>query len=139
MSNFVDGIGEWSTGRKPSAAQSAPVKTPSTPGAFIALSIEIVLIRACAWGERTIAAYAWPSSCRSSVKRPAPVRKRASSLRASGWPIIPPLRLARRRRSERFSRHGGLDSGIGVHGPQPPARRVVPVPHHVVAPPHGAL
>jgi hypothetical protein len=87
MSNFVDGIGEWSTGRKPSAAQSAPVRTPSTPGAFIASSIEILLIRACAWGERTIAAYAWPSSCRSSVKRPAPVRKRASSLRASGWPI----------------------------------------------------
>src|SRR5947208_859415 len=44
-------------------------------------------IRACGWGERTITAQAWPGALASSLKRPRPVSRRASSLRRSAWPI----------------------------------------------------
>ena len=50
-----------------------------------ALSIDTM--RACACGERTIAACAWPGKLKSSVKRPCPVTSRASSWRGMGWPM----------------------------------------------------
>ncbi len=59
-----------------SAATSAPVSTPMTPGAALAASVETERTRACACGERTNTAWAWAASAMSSVYWPAPVRKR---------------------------------------------------------------
>ena len=40
----------------PSAAISSPVRTPTTPGIFFAAATSMLLILACACGERTNAA-----------------------------------------------------------------------------------
>ena len=40
-------------GFSPSALQSAPVNTATTPGDFSAADASILSIVACAWGERT--------------------------------------------------------------------------------------
>ena len=64
------------TGADLAAARSAPVKTARTPGDFFALSLLMLLIRACACGERTKAAYVCRGSATSSVYWPEPVRKR---------------------------------------------------------------
>ena len=89
MSNLVCGTGVCGIGFIPSAAQSAPVNTPSTPGIALAALVSMRTIRACGCGERTIAAWVSPSMLKSSVKRPLPVSSRASSLRRIGWPIEP--------------------------------------------------
>jgi hypothetical protein len=65
----------------------APVKMPSTPGMDLARAASIAPMRACGWGERTIAAQASPSRWKSSLKRPRPVTRRASSVRTRGLPI----------------------------------------------------
>jgi len=59
-----------------SAATSAPVNTPSTPGAVFAASVFTLLTLACACGERTNTAWHCAASTTSSVYWPAPVRKR---------------------------------------------------------------
>ena len=59
-----------------SAATSAPVNTPSTPGAALAASTLMLLILAWACGERTNTAWHCAASTTSSVYCPAPVRKR---------------------------------------------------------------
>src|SRR5579871_616063 len=87
MSNLVFGTGSCGSGASLSAAQSAPVNTPSTPGIVLAAAVPIPTMRACGCGERTIAAYAWPSRLKSSVKRPRPVTSRSSSLRGKGLPM----------------------------------------------------
>jgi hypothetical protein len=57
------------------------VTTSSTPGAVRAWPASIASMRACACGERMIAAYAWPGRLTSSMKVPVPVMKRLSSRR----------------------------------------------------------
>jgi len=88
MSYLVAGMGVWSIGRKPSALQSAPVKTAITPRCASAGAVAMRRMRACACGERTIAAWSSPAICTSALKRPWPVSSRASSLRASGLPMV---------------------------------------------------
>jgi hypothetical protein len=46
----------------PSAASSALVSTSTTPGAIFACAVSILLMRACACGERTMAAWSCPGS-----------------------------------------------------------------------------
>ena len=87
MSYFVLGRGSCGIGASSSARQSAPVKTPSTPGMARALVVSILRMRACGWGERTIAANVSPASLKSSLKRPWPVTRRASSWRGIGLPM----------------------------------------------------
>jgi hypothetical protein len=52
-------------------------------------------MRACACGERTKQAYVWCGRTTSSVYCPAPVRKRASSLRSMRDPMGPAGFVAR--------------------------------------------
>jgi len=59
-----------------SAATSAPTNTPSTPGVALAALVLMLLILACACGERTNTAWLCAASTTSSVYWPAPVRKR---------------------------------------------------------------
>jgi len=87
MSYLVLGSGSCGMAPSPSARQSAPVKTPSTPGIAVARLASIPRMRACACGERSITAQAWPSTLKSSLKRPWPVMSRASSLRTRGLPM----------------------------------------------------
>ena len=89
ISYRVDGTGLWAIGARPSARQSAPVKTPKVPDIVLAASALTRTIRACGYGERTMTAYACPSIWKSSLKRPVPVSKRRSSLRSRGCPIAP--------------------------------------------------
>ena len=56
MSNLVFGTGSCGIGPSLSAAQSAPVNTPSTPGIAFAAAASIATMRACGYGERTITA-----------------------------------------------------------------------------------
>jgi hypothetical protein len=49
------------------SARSSPVKTASTSGRSFAIDVLIDVIRACASGDRTTAAYSVPGSCRSST------------------------------------------------------------------------
>ena len=53
----------------------------------LARAASIVPMHACGWGERTIAAQACPSRWKSSLKRPRPLTRRASSVRTRGLPI----------------------------------------------------
>jgi len=89
ISYRVDGTGLCGIGPRPSARQSAPVKTPKVPDIVLAASALTRTIRACGYGERTMTAYACPSIWKSSLKRPVPVSKRRSSLRSRGCPIAP--------------------------------------------------
>src|SRR3974390_3269847 len=86
MSSRVFGTGSCGMAPSPSAAQSVPVYTPSTPGIASALALSIERMRACGCGERTIAAQAWPSKLKSSVNCPFPTTSRASSVRGMGCP-----------------------------------------------------
>ena len=61
------GIGLWVSGFSPSAAASAPVRTAITPGVAPAAAMSMRPTRACAWGERTKHAYAWPGRLTSSL------------------------------------------------------------------------
>ncbi len=87
MSYLVLGSGSCGMAPSPSARQSAPVKTPSTPGIAVARLASMPRMRECACGERSITAQAWPSTLKSSLKRPRPVMSRASSLRTRGLPM----------------------------------------------------
>src|SRR5262245_45694191 len=87
MSYLVWGSGSCGMAPSPSARQSAPVKTPSTPGIAVARLVSMPRMCACACGERSITAQAWPSTLKSSLKRPRPVVSRSSSLRTRGRPM----------------------------------------------------
>src|SRR5262245_63222480 len=52
-----------------------------------ARSSAMTTMRACGWGERTMAAWAWPGSAKSSLKRPRPRSSRSSSARRTGCPM----------------------------------------------------
>src|SRR5712692_6053759 len=89
MSSLVEGRGWCGIGPRRSAAQSTPLYTFRTPGIARARAASTRTRRACGWGERTITAWAWRAMLKSSVNRPAPVKRRRSSLRRSGSPIAP--------------------------------------------------
>src|SRR5690606_16761222 len=86
----------------PSAARSASVKTPSTPGMAAATALSIDRMRAWAWGERSSTAWAWPGKATSWMKLPWPWTSFGSSNRETAWPMpkspIDGLRLLSRRR-----------------------------------------
>ena len=75
-------------GRATSPSTSTAASTSRTPGAERAAAVSTARMRACAWGERTTTAWSCPASATSSVKHDAPVRKRGSSLRFRGAPIL---------------------------------------------------
>ena len=56
MSYLVLGSGSCGMAPSPSAEQSAPVNTPSTPGSALARAASMPRMRACGCGERTITA-----------------------------------------------------------------------------------
>ena len=69
-------------------ATSAPVSTPTTPSMVSAALASQPRMRACACGERTIAAWqALATGGWSSMNVPRPVSKRPSSTRDTDWPI----------------------------------------------------
>ena len=68
-------------------AKSAPVYTPITPGSASALLMSMLLMRACACGLRTVAAWAMWATAWSSMYLPLPIKKRLSSTRFMLWPI----------------------------------------------------
>src|SRR4029079_1750986 len=76
-------------GRPFTPSRSAPVYIGRTPGAFFAFAVSMPRMRACACGERRKNTCAWRAIVTSSVNCPAPVRKRASSLRRTDWPMYP--------------------------------------------------
>src|SRR5260370_14260334 len=84
MSYLVWGSGSCGRAPSPSARQSAPVNTQSPTGIAVALLASMPRMRACACGERSITAQAWPSTLKSSLKRPRPGMGRASSVRRRG-------------------------------------------------------
>src|SRR5512134_412813 len=67
--------------------KSSPVNTATTPGCFLAFSVLICLILACAYGLRRIAACTIPVSFTSSRYLASPVIRRGSSLRLIAAPI----------------------------------------------------
>ena len=71
---------------RPSAATSAPEKTPSTPGMARAAPVSIPRSSACPTGARTKTAWAWPSRFTSSVNRAWPVIRTSSSRRQRSAP-----------------------------------------------------
>src|SRR5712664_327836 len=87
MSGGLSENGRCGMDFSPSARKSAPVSTAITPGAARARAASIPAMRACACGERTMAAYTWPGRLTSSLKHPLPVSRRESSLRKTGIPI----------------------------------------------------
>ena len=101
-------------GRAGRSSKSFPVKTATTPGAAAAFVVSMLLIRACAYGERAIDTWVIPGSLRSSRYLAAPVIRLGSSTRLTGSPtslvvgasavvvIAPPPQL--RGRLERCSR-----------------------------------
>ena len=71
---------------------SAPTSTPCTPFIVRALAKSMAVMRAWAWGERTIAACKVPGGmAASSANRPRPRSRAASSTRACRAPIWPVL------------------------------------------------
>src|SRR3990172_12251469 len=64
-----------------SSLKSCPVNTATTPGCFAAFLVLMLLIFACAYGVRRIAAYNMPGNCTSSRYNASPVIRRGSSLR----------------------------------------------------------
>src|SRR3954462_8325549 len=68
-------------------ARVSPVMTARTPGIFIAASVLMALIFACANGLRTMSMCSMPGSWTSSTELPRPRKKRGSSLRFIEWPI----------------------------------------------------
>jgi hypothetical protein len=74
-------------GRPFTPVRSAPVKTSTTPLDCFAFTTSIARIVACACGERRNQAYVCRGADTSSVYWPVPVRKRASSLRRTAWPM----------------------------------------------------
>src|ERR1700694_4784617 len=60
--------------------------TAATPGTLSALDESMLLIRACAYGLRTISRCSMPGSFTSSIKLPRPRTSRGSSLRFIEWP-----------------------------------------------------
>src|SRR5918993_698584 len=71
------------------AARSAPVTTATTPGSAAAAEVSMDAMRAWGTGLRRTAACSIPGRTTSSTKRPAPRRKRSSSLRRSECPMPP--------------------------------------------------
>src|SRR5262249_34881382 len=94
MSYLVFGSGSWGMAASPSARQSTPVNTPSTPGIALACTASMPRMRACACGERSITAWPCPSTLNSSLKGPRPATSRSSSLRGIGLPIERKLEFA---------------------------------------------
>ncbi len=72
----------------PRRSRSAPVHTATAPGAARARSVATATTRACASRLRTTPRCRRPGRLRSSMKRPAPTRRRRSSLRRGEVPII---------------------------------------------------
>src|SRR6266540_4370160 len=72
-------------------ATSSPVSVPYTPPTSSALETSMLLIFACAYGDRT--KWRKPIPCRltSSTKTPWPCTRRWSSLRGMLWPAQPRL------------------------------------------------
>jgi hypothetical protein len=70
-----------------SSASCAPLRMPITPGIFSAAEVSMLLILACACGERMKWACFMPGTTMSSVYRPLPVMNRLSSLRATRAPM----------------------------------------------------
>src|SRR5438093_6891241 len=68
------------------SAASAPVMTATTPGNFRAAATSIPMIRAWAWGLRTMAAWSMRGRTRSSMYPPRPRRSRGSSTRGMDLP-----------------------------------------------------
>src|SRR5262245_28335580 len=76
-------------------------------------------MRARAWVERTKARWTNPGRTMSSMNRPRPVTRRASSLRRGDWPITAPLRLLyplRRERQRAQPLAGGVCDAVGDGG-----------------------
>src|SRR5215207_8040895 len=71
------------------AARSAPVTTATTPGSAAAAEVSMDAMRAWGTGLRRTAACSIRGRTMSSTKRPAPRRKRSSSLRRSECPMPP--------------------------------------------------
>ena len=76
------------SGATPSASRSAWVNTATTPGAAAASVVSMWRTRACACGERTIHACAWRARSTSSMNRPRPVSRAASSRRGTRAPMV---------------------------------------------------
>src|SRR5665213_4581312 len=74
-----------------SIANCSPVRTSTTPGIFFAAEVSMLLILACACGERTNTARASPGRTTSSVYWPWRVMNRKSSLRRTAAPMPVPL------------------------------------------------
>src|SRR6267143_913340 len=89
MSSRVEGRGLCGIGPRLSAAQSAPLYAQRTPAIVRARVGSTLRMRACGWGERTMAAYACPFRLKSSLNRPDPVSRGTSSLRGNACPIAP--------------------------------------------------
>src|ERR1051326_6860518 len=103
------GSGACPTGLTPSATASAPVSTATTPGIARAAAVSTRTIVACAWGERTKHAYAWPGTLTSSPYVPRPTTRRASSLRRTGFPMPSRAELLRDVRNDTLRGRGLLE------------------------------
>ena len=69
------------------SAACAPVITSTTPGSASARLVSMFLMRACAWGLLSTAAWAMFGRTTSSMYFPRPVSSRGSSTRFMLWPI----------------------------------------------------
>src|SRR6185295_13324160 len=110
-------------------AMSLPMTTAITPGRSTAALTSMVRIRACACGERSMAAWRMPATgSRSSMNRALPVRSAASSLRGSARPIHLVAVAIRRRTSVLVagSEQGGvLEEALQLRVQQPCLRGVL--------------
>ncbi len=52
---------------RPYVSRALPVMTAATPGTFIAAESSMALIRACAYGLRTMSSQSWPGRLMSSM------------------------------------------------------------------------
>src|SRR5215470_4569308 len=90
------------------------------PGSSRAAAASTATMRALAWGERTKARWTSPGKTMSSMNRPRPVTRRASSLRRGDWPITTALRLLlhalRRERQRAQPLAGGVRDPVGDGG-----------------------
>src|SRR6266571_2784287 len=97
------------------SGRSAAPHAATTPGSASAFLKSSVRTRACAWVDRTTPRWSVPSRLRSSRKRPAPTRRRWSSLRRGEAPIT----------LEKIPQIGcGILGAYGHAGVPPPRARV---------------
>src|SRR5690242_14409064 len=99
--------------------------------AFFALLVSMLRIFACACGERRKYAYVWFGNATSSVYCPLPIRKRASSLRLTDWPMNPdsiaPMVDSDRKSTRLNSSHMSISYAV-LHLPSFPTRRSSDLP-----------